>query len=489
MVVQFIFELAYVRLAILRYLIFRLYSMKKDLKHQVKYFIRKIIRYFLKKAIIDNLFLFKEIDIIAEQKEVFKNNLILGELQSCGNGVKLKGKIIISEPKTVVIGHNVHIEENAYFLSEGGLTIGDYTHISRNVTIYTVDHNYPARALPYNHTGIAKPVAIGKNVWIGANASILPGVRIGDGAIISMGTIVTNDIPPLAIVGNQPSRILQYRDAEHYKYLEEEYFNQDGNKLFFVVTTGRSGSTTISSLLSQHSQLTCLHEPRLQLIRLSTEFAHGEKSYEQTKDELDSIYCNSSNYPLGIYGESDQKLWNLIEIIAELMPSSRFIWLIRDGRDVVASTYARRWFDKDIENREGSPTSPNKFLCRWMYYRIDGAKCGVFSQAEWDEMSVFEKNCWYWSYVNSSIEKQLQQLPGWRWYTIKLEEIEDKVSSLLNFLGVEFEPLTIPKLNAFKPNVNWYKTQKHWYDWEEREKLAFIKYCGKEMDKWYPNWR
>lgn len=457
-------------------------------------------------TIINNPFFVEELTKVKEEKQINKNNILIAKLQSCGQDIDIKGSIFISEPKSTAIGNNVHIGDNAYFSSAGGLTIGDNTHISRNVTIYTVNHNYQGKALPYDCTGVAKPVAIGKNVWIGMNVSIIPGVRIGDGAIIGMGTVVTQDIPPLAIVGNQHHRIIKYRDAEHYHNLETncsyggvngqlivsekaKSFKQNKDNIFFVVTTGRSGSTTISSLLSQHSQITCLHEPRPQLIRLSTEFAHGEKSYQQTKDELYSIYCNSGIYPSGYYGESEQKLWNLIAILAELIPSSKFIWLIRDGRDVVASTYARAWFDSELENREGSSISSTKeILQRWMFYRLNGAKCGVFSHTEWQKMSVFERNCWYWSYVNSSIERQLQQLSDDRFFQVKIEDIQNQTADIQNFLGVESQLLQTPKLNIHKHHQNWYKKHDYWSNWQEQQKSSFIEYCGEAMDKWYPHW-
>ncbi|HEY9770407.1 MAG TPA: acyltransferase [Coleofasciculaceae cyanobacterium] len=157
-----------------------------------------------------------------KQKELLRNKTILQQLKLCGHGVRLNGKMFISHPQNMIIGHNVHINENAYFSSAGGLTIGDNAHISRNVTIYTVNHNYHGEALPYDNTEIGKPVVIGKNVWIGMNVCIVPGVRIGDGAIIGLGAVVTQDIPSLAIVGNQPSRVLKYRDAKHYQNLESK---------------------------------------------------------------------------------------------------------------------------------------------------------------------------------------------------------------------------------------------------------------------------
>ena len=138
---------------------------------------------------------------------------------SCGPGLHIYGPCNITNPSTVWIGENVHINRGAFIRAEGGLHIGDNVHIARNLTIYTINHNYQGDALPYDDTVVKKPVDIGNNVWIGINVTIIPGVSIGEGAIIGAGTVVTKDVPPLAIIGMPPTRVLKYRDKEHYDRL------------------------------------------------------------------------------------------------------------------------------------------------------------------------------------------------------------------------------------------------------------------------------
>ena len=397
------------------------------------------------------------IDAAEGERETFQRELLLSQLQSCGTGFRINGKLAISSPQYVTIGNNVHIGDNAFFRSEGGITIGDNTHISRNVTIYTTNHRYHGEVLPYDDFEFCEPVFIGKNVWIGMNVSIVRGVSIGDGAIIGMGTVVTRDVPPLAVVGNPPMRVIKERDHEAYKKLEtarryggmngsplsDEQLNSFrrsakdlGNQAFFVVTTGRSGSMTMADLLSQHPQVSCLHEPRPQLVRLSTEFAHGEKDANQVRQELSAIYHNSSVFPENLYGESDQKLWNLIPFLDELFPECKFVWLIRDGKDVVASTYARGWFS-DADQETGRPSG--SVVSRFAYYRLNGAKCDpALAADEWDAMSVFERNCWYWSFINRQIENSLARLDRNRWIMIRLETLTATVNDLWDFLGVPF---------------------------------------------------
>lgn len=152
------------------------------------------------------------------------------KVSDIGKGCEAKGMFKITDYDQIKIGNNVHIGNNAYFDSKGGIKIGDNTHISRNVTIYSSIHNYEGAKLPYDDKLIIRPVSIGKNVWIGMNASIMGGVNIGDGVIIGLGCVVTKDVPSLTIVGGQPFRVLKMRNAEHYRELEAEgkYGKADG---------------------------------------------------------------------------------------------------------------------------------------------------------------------------------------------------------------------------------------------------------------------
>lgn len=62
---------------------------------------------------------------------------------------------------------------------------------------------------------------IGRNMWIGMNVCITPGSKIGDGVIVGMGAVISGEVPPLSIVGNQKLRILGHRDLEHYQFLDK----------------------------------------------------------------------------------------------------------------------------------------------------------------------------------------------------------------------------------------------------------------------------
>ncbi|XOF34671.1 MAG: acyltransferase [Candidatus Electrothrix sp. YB6] len=139
-------------------------------------------------------------------------------LRRAGDGLHTYFPCEITGCEFVEVGDNVHINKGAYIKGEGGVIIGDNVHIGRNFTLYTTNHNYKGKALPYDSENIKKNVTIGNNVWIGINVTIIPGRKISDGAIIGAGTVITNDVPRLAIVGSL-SQIRSYRDKKHYDYL------------------------------------------------------------------------------------------------------------------------------------------------------------------------------------------------------------------------------------------------------------------------------
>ena len=116
------------------------------------------------------------------------------------------------------LGNNVYANFNLTAVDDGHIYIGDCTMIGPNVTIATAGHpilpSLREKAYQFN-----LDVHIGKNVWIGAGAVILPGVSIGDNSVIGAGAIVTKDIPSNVVAVGNPCRILREindRDKEYY---------------------------------------------------------------------------------------------------------------------------------------------------------------------------------------------------------------------------------------------------------------------------------
>lgn len=112
--------------------------------------------------------------------------------------------------KNISIGKNVFINSGCSFQDQGGIFIGDDTLIGHNCVLATLNHGL----VPDKRKDIyPAPIVIGKNVWIGANSTILPGVTIGNNAIIAAGAVVTKAVPENAVVGGVPAKIIKYVDA------------------------------------------------------------------------------------------------------------------------------------------------------------------------------------------------------------------------------------------------------------------------------------
>lgn len=95
---------------------------------------------------------------------------------------------------------------------QSGCVIGNDVMMGPDVKIYTKGHEFSDLKMPMRLQGnYYFPVVIGNDVWIGANAIILPGVSVGDHAIIGAGAIVTKDVPDFAVVGGNPAKILKFR--------------------------------------------------------------------------------------------------------------------------------------------------------------------------------------------------------------------------------------------------------------------------------------
>ncbi|WP_318526567.1 DapH/DapD/GlmU-related protein [Vibrio tritonius] len=105
--------------------------------------------------------------------------------------------------KNITLGKNVFINSGCRFQDHGGITIGDGSLIGHNVVLATLNHDLN----PDNRGAmIPAPIVIGKQVWIGANATVLPGVSIGDGAVIAAGAVVTHDVEENTVVGGVPAK-------------------------------------------------------------------------------------------------------------------------------------------------------------------------------------------------------------------------------------------------------------------------------------------
>lgn len=123
-----------------------------------------------------------------------------------GKGFRLFPPFYADFGKNITVGDHVFLNACCRFQDQGGITIGDGALIGHGVTMVTLNHDENPEKRQILHPA---PIHIGRRVWIGANATILPGVTVGDGAIVAAGAVVTHDVPPNMIVAGVPARVLR----------------------------------------------------------------------------------------------------------------------------------------------------------------------------------------------------------------------------------------------------------------------------------------
>lgn len=114
--------------------------------------------------------------------------------------------IYINYGKHLNIGKNVFINFDCTFLTLGGITIEDDVLIGPKVSLITENHPLEPQ---YRKGLIGKSILIKKNAWIGADATILPGVTIGENAVVAAGAVVSQDVPDNVVVGGIPAKIIK----------------------------------------------------------------------------------------------------------------------------------------------------------------------------------------------------------------------------------------------------------------------------------------
>lgn len=109
--------------------------------------------------------------------------------------------------KNIRLGKRVFINSGCVLQDQGGVTIGDDCLIGHNATFATLDHDLdPARRADMHPA----PITLGRNVWVGANVTVLRGVTIGDDAAIGAGSLVNKDVPGGAVAVGSPARVVRY---------------------------------------------------------------------------------------------------------------------------------------------------------------------------------------------------------------------------------------------------------------------------------------
>ena len=118
----------------------------------------------------------------------------------------------IAPGKNLIIGDDVNLAKDVLITTAGGVTIGDRTLIGYRTQILSANHEImPIGERTPVSGNVFKPVVIEKDVWLGAACIVLPGVRIGEGAIVAAGSLVVKNVLPNSIVGGVPARVINMR--------------------------------------------------------------------------------------------------------------------------------------------------------------------------------------------------------------------------------------------------------------------------------------
>ena len=132
-----------------------------------------------------------------------------------GHHAMIDYKAYIRYPWKVSIGNNVAINRGcelyASMQSDAGyITLEDHVVLGPNVTIFSATHDYSSLDLP----DTSAPVVICRDTWIGGNSTILPGVVIGEGAVVGAGSVVSKDIPPFTVAVGNPAKVIKNREIK-----------------------------------------------------------------------------------------------------------------------------------------------------------------------------------------------------------------------------------------------------------------------------------
>lgn len=129
----------------------------------------------------------------------------------CGTNINIEQGANFGNGRGISIGNNSGLGINCKV--RGPLTIGNDVMMGPDVMIFTSNHETSRIDTPMRLQGSAKikPVTIGDDVWIGARVIILPGVTIGQGAILAANAVVTKDVPEYAVVGGNPAKLIKFR--------------------------------------------------------------------------------------------------------------------------------------------------------------------------------------------------------------------------------------------------------------------------------------
>ena len=138
---------------------------------------------------------------MTEEYNRLVSELFMGNI---GEGSRVMSPLTVVRGNRVKIGRNVVVMNNSLFMAAGGITIEDDVMVAANVQLISNNHDlYDPQILT------CKPVRLKRNCWIGAGATILPGITVGENAVVAAGAVVTKDVEDNTVVGGNPVKVIK----------------------------------------------------------------------------------------------------------------------------------------------------------------------------------------------------------------------------------------------------------------------------------------
>lgn len=134
--------------------------------------------------------------------------LLIGPLLGkCGKNFRIASGVVINKPGKLMIGDNVYIAHYVWINAVGGLHIGENTVIGPMCVLSTSKHVF--REKRATNEGIFAPITLGKGVWLASHVVVTDGVKIGDGALVAAGSVVTHHVRSNTMVGGVPAKYIK----------------------------------------------------------------------------------------------------------------------------------------------------------------------------------------------------------------------------------------------------------------------------------------
>lgn len=138
---------------------------------------------------------------MTEEYNRLVSELFMGNI---GEGSRVMSPLTVVRGNRVKIGRNVVVMNNSLFMAAGGITIEDDVMVAANVQLISNNHDL------YDHQILTcKPVRLKRNCWIGAGATILPGITVGENAVVAAGAVVTKNVEDNTVVGGNPAKVIK----------------------------------------------------------------------------------------------------------------------------------------------------------------------------------------------------------------------------------------------------------------------------------------